>query len=89
MVGGVTSTERHGIETTEQRDERPKLPMQKNISHAVSAVPRGRCSFCVYELPHTSRGPCPVVPRATRVLVTANGNRDVCDKHAAIGRWAS
>lgn len=49
--------------------------------------PRGHCVFCTYELGDVPRGPCPVVKRATRVLETDAGPRDVCAKHAKRGTW--
>lgn len=47
---------------------------------------RGGCVHCVYERSdeiRQTRGPIPIVPRATQSVMTVNGRRALCDKHAA------
>jgi hypothetical protein len=63
----------------------------KNISLLNTEPYRGPsvgCGFCVYELRTTKRGPCPDVRRATQVLDTPRGARQVCGEHARRGDWS-
>lgn len=45
------------------------------------------CTFCAYEV-GGGKGPCDKIPRATLILQTARGPRELCAKHAKSGRWA-
>lgn len=43
--------------------------------------PRVGCSYCAYET-EGPRGPAPRIPRATRLVETAKGPRELCAVHA-------
>ena len=54
------------------------------VVQAYTGIPIG-CTFCAYESSRRA-GPIPLIPRATKVILTANGRREVCDVHARKGR---
>lgn len=45
------------------------------------------CTFCAYEV-GGGKGPCDKIPRATLILQTSRGPRELCAAHAKSGRWA-
>ena len=55
--------------------------------NAREARPRGGCVFCTYELERAGAGHIRAVPRATQVVQTRRGPRDLCGAHAIKRTW--
>ncbi len=56
----------------------------------VQEIPRPfvGCTYCAYEV-GGGKGPCAKIPRATLILETPRGPRELCAKHAKGGTWAA
>ncbi len=82
------STEQSLCLASRQAKRRTKKVGDLSYMTRVQEVPRPfvGCTYCAYSV-GAGKGPCPKIPRATLILQTVRGPRELCAAHAKSGTW--